>query len=101
MIGIGRESTSTPAIAHMLPTSLPTPGLQGWEGSQMIILTWCGRYISITHGGHGHHNPVESSGDWGEAGIIVHLDEVGETRKDEATDDNEKDKKKEFLIAVF
>ena len=94
MIGMGRESTRTPAIAHILPTSLPKPGSNGSDLPKIKIWTWCGRYISITHCGHRYYNPVESCRDGGETGIIVHLDEVGETREDEAADDNQEDKKK-------
>ena len=63
--------------------------------------TCYGEDISIAHRGHRDHHPVEGGRDGGEARVLINLDEVAKTRKDEATDAHEEDKKEQFLVTVL
>ena len=53
------------------------------------------------HRGHGDDNPVEGSGDGGEPGVLLDLDEIGEAGEDEAADADQEDKESELLVAVL
>ena len=59
------------------------------------------KYVSVANCGHGDHNPVECSGDGSEAGVLVNLNEVTETGKDEATDANKEDQQQQFLVTIL
>ena len=50
------------------------------------MLTGCGIDISVANRGHGDDNPVEGSGDGGEAGVVVDLNEVAKTADDQTGD---------------
>ena len=58
---------------------------------EMIIPTSDRKYVSIANCGHSYHNPVECGRDGSEARVLVNLNEVTETGKDETTDANKED----------
>ena len=57
--------------------------------------------VSVPHGRHGHHHPVDPGRYGGQAWGGSDLDEVGEGGKDEAADGDEEDEEAELLHAVL
>ena len=57
--------------------------------------------VPVSNSRHGDDHPVEGRGDGGEAGVLVNLNEVRQTCKDEAADTNKEDQKTKFFVTIL
>ena len=70
------------------------------EGSNKLAQARDWEDVSISHSCHGDDDPVECSGDVSEAGVILHLNVVGETGEDETRYDEDHDEETKFWNAL-